>query len=140
MYRPTVRYDESFREYVDELFQATNLDRNQIMRLALFLLGHTKEGIDVLTFFSSSPLPDPKWDRNNMVLWYGKECNFEFSAGETTQEKGLTSNVIINQNGIPGPTREITRRDKREVCPETEKKKVRYIARVGDATTILYEG
>ncbi|NGY76296.1 hypothetical protein F6Y02_07940 (plasmid) [Bacillus megaterium] len=34
-YRPTVRYHSIYRTYVDSLFQATELDRNQIMRCAL---------------------------------------------------------------------------------------------------------
>jgi len=36
LYRPTVRYDPIYRKYVNELFHATDLDRNEIMRLALF--------------------------------------------------------------------------------------------------------
>jgi hypothetical protein len=140
MYRPTVRYDDCFKEYVEELFRATTLDRNQIMRLALFLLGHTKEGKDVLTFFSSSSLPVPLWDKNNMVLWYGKPCGFTFTAGERLEEKGVTSNESINQTSVSGPEGAATRRDDREVYHETEKKKTKYIARVGSGTTILYEG
>ncbi len=38
MYRPTVRYDDVFKEYIDSLFHATHLDRNQIIRAALFQL------------------------------------------------------------------------------------------------------
>jgi len=36
LYRPTVRYDDLFKTYVDQVFKSTTLDRNQIIRLALF--------------------------------------------------------------------------------------------------------
>ncbi len=63
MYRPTVRYDDRFRDYMKDLFHATNLDRNQIFRLSLFLLGHTQEGKDFLSqhLKQGCPLPLPKW-------------------------------------------------------------------------------
>jgi hypothetical protein len=73
MYRPTVRYDDEFRTYVDSLFQSTSLDRNQIIRLALFLLGHTTEGKKVLELYSSSPLPSPSWTETAHGLWYGSD-------------------------------------------------------------------
>ncbi len=43
VYRPTVRYAPVFRNYVDAVFHATTLDRNQIIRAALFTAAHTKE-------------------------------------------------------------------------------------------------
>jgi hypothetical protein len=136
-YRPTVRYDDIFKDYVDELFTATTLDRNQIIRLGLFLLGHTKEGKDVLTFFSKSPLPDPKWNKNNMVLWYGKEVNFAFPEREDMTSEGGTPHD--NKESVSRSERETTRHEHREIHEETTTtKKVRYIARIGDHTTILY--
>jgi hypothetical protein len=141
MYRPTVRYDDRFAEYVQELKECTSLDGNQIMRLALFLLGHTKEGKDVLAFYSSSPLPVPNWSINDAVLWYGKESNFKFAEGETLTPKGVTSNVNHHENRLPGPEGTAARCNDGEVCRETTKKKIRYIARVGyGSTNIVYEG
>jgi hypothetical protein len=97
MYRPTVRYADCFRDYVDEVVKATGLDRNQIFRLAMYLLPYTKEGRDVLNFFSSSPLPSPKWNLNSMVEWYGEPLDFALeggtSAGEITSLEGGTSDV-----------------------------------------------
>jgi hypothetical protein len=138
-YRPTVRYDDIFKDYVDDLFNATNLDRNQIIRLGLFLLGHTKEGRDVLNYFSSSPLPEPKWNKNNTVLWYGKEHNYMFPEREDVTAEGGTSND--NKESVSRSERETTRHEHREVYEETTtKKRVKYIARIGDNTTILYQG
>jgi hypothetical protein len=73
-YRPTVRYPDIFKEYVDEVYNATSLDRNQIIRLALYVLGHSKEGIIMLESFSKQdvPLPSPSWELlNDMELWLG---------------------------------------------------------------------
>jgi hypothetical protein len=106
------------------------------MRLALFLLGHTQEGRDVLTSFATSSLPVPNWELNSHVLWYGKELNLTIPI----KEEGVTSDVINYKESLPGPEREITRREHGKVCEQAEKKKVRYIARVGSGTTILYEG
>ena len=72
MYRPTVRYDELYREYVDSLFHATTLDRNQIIRLALFTAAHSKEFHDVLSGYKRPDvpaLPSAKWRPNQSGLW-----------------------------------------------------------------------
>jgi hypothetical protein len=39
LYRPTVRYEEYFKEYIEELFHCTNLDRRELFRAALFFFG-----------------------------------------------------------------------------------------------------
>lgn len=128
VYRPTVRYDDSFKEYVDSLFHSTTLDRNQIMRLALFLLGHTKEGKDVLNHFATSTLPSPKWTVNDMVVWYGKEVNFKIAAGETLTPEGVTS--IVEENSLSGPERPTARRE-RTIHEETDDKPI--IFRIGNS-------
>ncbi len=48
MYRPTVRYDEAFWDYVNALLHATNLDRNQILRAALFTAAYSREFHELL--------------------------------------------------------------------------------------------
>jgi hypothetical protein len=138
MYRPTVRYDDKFKDYVEGLFHSTSLDRNQIIRLGLFLLGHTKEGRDVLQHFASSPLPKPNWNKNDMVLWYGDGCNFTFEEQGAGTPEGGTSDV--KKDSLPRSEGQATRSEHWEIHEETtSKKRIKYIARVGDATTILYE-
>jgi hypothetical protein len=71
VYRPTVRYADVFKVYVDDLFHVTTLDRNQIMRAALFaaafspnfqaLMNQYKKG-DVL-------LPSPLWEADHHGYW-----------------------------------------------------------------------
>ncbi|WP_416149524.1 hypothetical protein ACM26V_00545 [Salipaludibacillus sp. HK11] len=36
MYRPTVRMDDCFRDWIDQVKDVTGLDRNQIIRLAIY--------------------------------------------------------------------------------------------------------
>jgi hypothetical protein len=109
------------------------------MRLALFLLPHTKEGRDVLDHFATSSLPGSNWNINDMVLWYGKELNLTISVGERLTSEGGTSHV--NEEGLPGHEGPAARRDDGQVYEKTEgKKRISYIGRVGDTTTIVYAG
>jgi hypothetical protein len=78
-YRPTVRYDIQYKNYVDEIFHATNLDRNQIMRLALYVMGHTSEGLRILEEFQkdvNTSVPLPSWNLlEDWELWLGRKPN-----------------------------------------------------------------
>ncbi|SMQ86643.1 hypothetical protein SAMN05444673_6642 [Bacillus sp. OV166] len=42
-YRPTIRYPDVYKDYVEKVFQATTLDRNQIIRFALYVAAHSDE-------------------------------------------------------------------------------------------------
>lgn len=93
-YRPTVRYDMRFKEYVESIFHSTNLDRNQIMRLALYVLGHTSEGMRILEEFQkdvqTSP-PLPSWELlEDWELWMGKKPS---RAGVENVRKKLDTTV-----------------------------------------------
>ena len=71
MYRPTVRYDDVFKDYINSLFHATYLDRNQIIRGALFAAAYSKEFRELLTDYKKKdvPLPLPLWDGNQHRYW-----------------------------------------------------------------------
>lgn len=71
MYRPTVRYAEVFREYVDDLFHATHLDRNQILRASLFVAPYSKEFHSLLGTYQKQdvPLPSPSWQLHESGFW-----------------------------------------------------------------------
>ena len=116
MYRPTVRYSDEFKDYVDRLFHDTSLDRNQIIRLALFVLGHSKEGKEILDLYSTSSLPSPSWTVSTHGLWYGSDgfkqpgvgTSGSSDVGTSTSLEGVTSSV--QENGLEGSKREITQR------------------------------
>jgi hypothetical protein len=71
MYRPTVRYSEVYRDYVDQVFHATTLDRNQIIRLALFIAANSPDYNAILSEYKKAdvPLPRPTWRPNQSALW-----------------------------------------------------------------------
>jgi hypothetical protein len=48
MYRPTVRYADCYQQYVDKVFQSTHLDRNQIIRAALFTAAYSEEFLKLM--------------------------------------------------------------------------------------------
>ncbi|KKI91475.1 hypothetical protein WQ54_14475 [Bacillus sp. SA1-12] len=71
VYRPTVRYADTFKEYVDDLFHATDLDRNQIMRAALFSAAFSPSFESILKQYQKGdvPLPSAKWLEEDHLLW-----------------------------------------------------------------------
>jgi hypothetical protein len=71
MYRPTVRYADCYQQYVDKMFQSTTLDRNQIIRAALFTAAHSDEFLKLMKQNQKAdvPLPSPLWDLDNTTLW-----------------------------------------------------------------------
>lgn len=73
MYRPTVRYDDVFKEYVDAVFGATDLDRNQIIRAALFVAAHTPEFRSLLQSYREGDknIPVPPWSKQDDHYWKG---------------------------------------------------------------------
>ena len=101
-YRPTVRYSDVFGEYVNSLFRATTLDRNQIIRAALFTAAHTSEFQKLLESYKKKkdvPLPHPSWCVEQHVLWLeqcpdieggGKDVNADDKrTGEVKKDSGI---------------------------------------------------
>lgn len=73
IYRPTVRYDKVFGEYVNELFHVSTLDRNEIIRLALFTapLGALFRSKVELYLNNGAAFPAPPWTPQMIHLWKG---------------------------------------------------------------------
>lgn len=71
MYRPTVRYADCYQQYVDKVFQSTHLDRNQIIRAALFTAAYSEEFLKLMRQNQKGdvPLPSPLWRLDYTVLW-----------------------------------------------------------------------
>ncbi|PWA05484.1 hypothetical protein DCC39_18025 [Pueribacillus theae] len=94
MYRPTVRYDDVYKKYVNDVFHATNLDRNQIIRLALFLLPHTKEGQEFLSqhLKKDFSLPSARWMVNDGWLWMERQGKSRLEGGTSGKEVSVKNN------------------------------------------------
>jgi hypothetical protein len=71
MYRPTVRYHDIFRDYINSLFHATHLDRNQLIRGALFAAAQSKEFQALLKPYQKKdvPLPFSLWKAEQHRFW-----------------------------------------------------------------------
>ncbi|MGG0461985.1 hypothetical protein [Priestia aryabhattai] len=82
-YRPTVRYHSIYRTYVDSLFQVTELDRNQIIRCALFTAAHNPVFLALMNQYkmSDAPLPSSPWQSFFHPLWMEQEPNLEEKGG-----------------------------------------------------------
>lgn len=93
VYRPTVRYPDIYKTYVDDLFKATNLDRNQIIRLALFIAAHSNEYKSILEKHKRADvtLPCPGWGIDEEEAW--KEQNY-------TRKEDPQRHRIIEKGGI----------------------------------------
>ncbi|MBU8690669.1 hypothetical protein [Priestia megaterium] len=92
-YRPTVRYHSIYRTYVDSLFHATELDRNQIMRCALFTAAHNPIFLALMNQYKMSdvPLPSSPWQPSSHPLWMEQEPNIE--------EKGAGKHDNLERKG-----------------------------------------
>lgn len=75
-YRPTVRYPDIYKDYVEDVYKATHLDRNQIIRLALFIAAHSPEYNAILQKYKIDDvsLPHPVWEKDEERAW--KEQNY----------------------------------------------------------------
>jgi hypothetical protein len=93
VYRPTVRYADEFKEYVDGLFHATDLDRNQIIRAALFSAAFSPSFESILKQRKKEDVPIPlaPWLMDHHWLWLeqnpskqegGKNVNVDILRGE----------------------------------------------------------
>lgn len=97
-YRPTVRYHSMYRTYVDSLFQSTELDRNQIMRCALFTAAHNPVFLALMNQYKMSdvPLPSSPWQPSSHPLWMEQEPNIEEKGGgehDDLERKGTATNT-----------------------------------------------
>jgi hypothetical protein len=84
MYRPTVRYDDVFRDYINNLFHATHLDRNQLIRGALFAAAQSKEFQTLLKPYQKKdvPLPSPLWKAEQHCFWMEQSPKIKGEGGD----------------------------------------------------------
>lgn len=71
----SISYSDIYKGYVESVFKPTELDRNQIIRLALFVAAHTSE---YKTYLEKYKFPDVPLDR--LVLAY-QAIFFDFATG-----------------------------------------------------------
>ncbi|OCA87271.1 hypothetical protein [Pseudobacillus wudalianchiensis] len=117
VYRPTVRYHSTFKKYVDELFQATHLDRNQIVRAALFAAAHSKEFQSILHSNKKKdvPLPRPNWSMNQAVLWREQNPDIKEKEGDVSayNRRETSTEELVGTSG------QRRREDKQTRCQQS---------------------
>lgn len=93
VYRPTVRYPDVYKTYIENVFKTTTLDRNQIIRLALFVAAHSEEYKSILKKHKipDVPLPHPDWGLDEEGCW--KDQNY-------IKKQQQAPIQIIEQGGI----------------------------------------
>lgn len=92
MYRPTVRYSEAYKNHINDLFRATTLDRNQILRLALHVAAHSNQFKQILSKYKKGdvPIPHPDWGLDFNGLW--------MENSQETEERGGYVNANIRRD------------------------------------------
>ncbi|PFR88879.1 hypothetical protein [Priestia megaterium] len=101
MYRPTVRYSEVYRQYVDELFRLTSLDRNQIIRCGLFSSVQNPIFLDIMNQHKRSdvPLPSPLWTVRDHHVWMEQDPEIK-GGGERRHDVYQRKESIEEPSGI----------------------------------------
>jgi hypothetical protein len=106
-YRPTVRYPNEFKDYVDWLFKTTHLDRNQIFRSALFFFGHDELTKSFLQFHikRDCKLPSPLIDQYpNHEFFMNFPKNQPLTIGRKDVNESLevrtSEQIIVKSKGI----------------------------------------
>ncbi|WP_110113286.1 hypothetical protein [Bacillus sp. CGMCC 1.16541] len=99
-YRPTVRYSEIYKNYVEDVFKGTNLDRNQIIRLALFVAAHSDEYRSILKKhkIGDVPLPYPEWGLEEEACWKEQNYTKKIRSDEKSEKEKVIK--LVNQGGI----------------------------------------
>jgi hypothetical protein len=106
-YRPTVRYSEDLKQYVNDLFYATHLDRNQLLRAALFFFGSDSLSKNFLETHlkKQMQLPSPMTMQQPNHDFFMKFANFlDCSVGgrdvTASLEGGTSEKIIVKSKGI----------------------------------------
>ncbi|OIJ22064.1 hypothetical protein BKP45_05145 [Anaerobacillus alkalidiazotrophicus] len=101
VYRPTVRYDDLYKKYVDQVFKATSLDRNQIIRLALYAAPFSPLFQHQLKKHMTSPLSSALWEATDHGLWLEQSFHQKEGGSDVNGNCKEVSTVRKPQPPIP---------------------------------------
>ncbi|GKU84019.1 hypothetical protein NCCP28_34150 [Niallia sp. NCCP-28] len=124
MYRPTIRCSDAYKDYINNLFQRTELDRNQIIRAALFTAAHSELFQKLMDAHKKRDvtLPPLPWSVNDNHLWMEQDPEIkreerDVNANQTGGIEVKINHGIIERNRRgsaereeQGQTREIRKR------------------------------
>lgn len=100
-YRPTVRYADVFRDYINSLFHATTLDRNQLIRAALFSAALSDEFQELLTRYKTKDvsLPSPLWCFDQHEIWL-EQCPKTAGGGKDVNANNKQKGEVEKDSGV----------------------------------------
>jgi hypothetical protein len=122
LYRPTLRCSDVFKDYLQSLADVTGLDKNQLIRLALFSAPFNKLFIAQIEQKTGDvTLPSPTWEVFNHRLWIEQDPKTE-GKGETPHDDNGRKTSVTKVNGTgergtgeneqPGRQPQIERRER----------------------------
>lgn len=89
MYRmPTVRCDDAFGEYINDIYQSTHLDKNQIVRLALFTAPFNAAFVTQLKkhIKPGASLPSSDWEVFEHGYWMDQTYQVKEEEGDANEK------------------------------------------------------
>lgn len=119
MYRPTVRYADVYKDYVDDLFCSTTLDRNQIIRLALFTAAFSNEFRTTIEAHLKKdvPIPLPRWQLHNADLWMDRNPKSVIGGKDVNVDSKRKTETKIDDGTIRKPGRQ-QKEERRQLDPQ----------------------
>ncbi|WP_078382326.1 hypothetical protein [Sutcliffiella halmapala] len=86
-YRPTVRYHRHFKDYVEDVFDVSALDRGQIIRAALYSAAFTSEFRELISphLKQGKELPSPNWEWKEEDHRYWLDTNAKYGEVDVTE-------------------------------------------------------
>ncbi|HHY72310.1 MAG TPA: hypothetical protein GX497_03615 [Bacillus bacterium] len=101
MWRPALRCDSTYKNYIDSLHENTILDKNQIMRLMMFVAAHSEDFIQIITEYKRdgvTKLPLVPWQSWEDALW----LNQTYKSKQSTAINNIIENKEIAVKKIDG--------------------------------------
>ncbi len=100
VWRPALRCDSSFKDYIDSLYKVTSLDKNQIMRMMMFVSAHSEDFKFVISEYKKdgvTSLPSPKWETWEDAYWLNQ--TYKSKSGDVTPKTIDIPMFTVKGNG-----------------------------------------
>lgn len=131
MYRPTIRCSDIYKDYINDLFHATDLDRNQIIRAALFSAGHSELFQRIINehLKKDATPPPPAWGSTDNRLWMEQDPEIKREERDVNAIETRRIEIKI-ANGI------VEKRNRRETTRQSNQGRTREIRKKGSGISI----
>ena len=109
MYRPTVRYNDIFRDYIEEVSDKTSLDKNQILRLALFAAAHSEFFNNTIQNYKvdDRDLSPVSWSLEDQNYWLKQQLPERRGIAISQKSKEKPQNKSSSSGGVEEVRRKI---------------------------------